>query len=162
MVVKERWVQVHRCSEALEARGLEDTLLVGIANRSTIGEEVFNRTSHGHIVVVAQGSAVNLVLPVGVGIVQHVDVFLLHAHCKAAIVKNIHALAAATLLGGDDDYTVRTTATIDSGGRCILQHVEGLNVGGVNERQSVGKTLNALVVHGHTIDNDKWVVGGVQ
>ena len=37
-------------------------------------------------------------------------------------------LAVRAFLGGDDDHTVGTTRTIDSGGRDVLQHLDAFNV----------------------------------
>ena len=55
-----------------------------------------------------------------------------------------------TLLGGDDDHTVRSTGTVDGGGGSILQHVDGLDVGGVDR---VDRTVGQ-----HTIDNEQRLV----
>ena len=54
------------------------------------------------------------------------------------------------LLGGDDDHTVRSTGTVDGGGGSILQHVDGLDVGGVDR---VDRTVGQ-----HTIDNEERLV----
>ena len=55
-----------------------------------------------------------------------------------------------TLLGGDDDHTVCSTGTVDGGGGSILQHVNGLDVGGVDR---VDRTVGQ-----HTIDNEQRLV----
>ena len=109
--------------------------------------------------VMREGGTVDLILPVGVLLTQgfhgsvvavitlvqiahelaelvtihDVDRLLLHAHSHVTIIGNTGALTATAFLGGDDDDTIATTATIDSGGRSVLQHVEALDVLGVDQ-----------------------------
>ena len=46
-------------------------------------------------------------------------------------------LAFLTLLGGDEDYTVGGTCTVDGGGSGVLQYVDALDVVGVDAVQAV-------------------------
>ena len=51
--------------------------------------------------------------------------------------------ASLTTFGGDDDDTIGTTGTIDSGRRCILQYLHRLNVGWVDvESRTVCHTIH--------------------
>ena len=70
MVLKERGIQVQGYGVALEVRGLEDTFLVGVTGRNAIRQELTQRTRNCQVVVVAEGRAIDLVLPVGVGIAK--------------------------------------------------------------------------------------------
>ena len=188
VVVKQRRVEVDSSRVALEARGLEDTLLVGVTHRHAIRQVAAHRAGHHHVVVVADGFAEDFVLPVGVVFAQclqgfglagvalvevfhessiliavhHVDGFLLHAQRHATVVRHAGLLAAAAFLGGDDDDTVRTAATVDGRCRSVFQHVEALDILRVDNTQSVRHTLDTRLVHGHTVDDDKGVVAGVQ
>ena len=58
--------------------------------------------------------------------------------------------ASLTTLGGDDDDTIGTTGTIDSGRRCILQYLHRLNVGWVDVE---GRTVC------HTIHENQRIIG---
>ena len=135
--------------------------------------------------VVADSCTVNQVLPVGVGCTQcaisftvfaiqsfhictelvcakNINSVLLLADGYATRVRNGRLLTLATLLGCNDDDTVRTTGTVDSSCRSILQDTERLNILWVYYRKEVRKTLYTIVVHCQTIDNDQWVVRCVQ
>ena len=52
-------------------------------------------------------------------------------------------LTLLTLLGGDDNHTVRCTRTVDSGSRSILEDSHVLDVVRSNHREGVAHTLNA-------------------
>ena len=60
-------------------------------------------------------------------------------------------LVSLSLVGGNEDYTIRTTRTIDRSRRCILQHCYVLNLGWID----IGKVC--YCIH-HTVDHDKWLV----
>jgi len=188
VVVEETGAQAHRSCGTLEVRGLENTLLTGVTHRHAVRKNLTHRTSYRHTMILRESSAVDLVLPVGIGIakcsnsiiiaavalievlhkltilvaIHDVDGLLLHTHRCATVVAHAYLLALTTLLGGDDDNTIRTTATIDSCGRSVLQDIEALDILGVNERQRIGKTFHAIVVHRHTVDDDQRVVAGIQ
>ena len=83
---------------------------------------------------------------------------LLHADGCASCIRNSRLLAFVSLLCRDNDDTVRTTATIDCCCRSILQHVEALNILRIDHRQRVRKTFHTIIVHRHTVDNDKRVI----
>ena len=179
VVVEQRRREVESSSEALEARSLNDTLLVGVTQAHTI-RHVLCCTGDAHLMVGADSSAINLVLPVGVGsaktitfltenvlhvvaifIAGHHVVLLAHlAKRQIAVVGNLWLRTLTALLGGDNNHTVRCTRTVDSGCRSILQHGECFDIGRVHHRETVGKTFHAVVIHCKTIDNVKRVVVG--
>ena len=70
------------------------------------------------------------------------------------IIGHLGGRTLSTLDGGDDDHTVGTTGTVDSGGRGILQDIHRLDVGGVDIRKSAHE--------GDTVEHDQRVVRGSQ
>ena len=135
--------------------------------------------------VVADAVAVNLVLPVGRGVaetfvgvralaivvldelailvsVHHVELLRDGADGERAVVSHLRSLVLAALLGGDDDDTVRTAATVDGRGRGVFQDGERLDVVRIDQRQRVVHTFRGIVVHRHTVDDNQRAVGGVQ
>ena len=127
VVVEELGVEVQAGCCTLECRGLQDTFLVGIACREAVGK-VLQATGNGHIVVMADGVLIDLILPVGRSIAHQRGclrvVFVIGVDEVAILVSRHHIhtvgcgakayvttvgylrLAACTLLGGDDDDTV--------------------------------------------------------
>ena len=160
-IVEGGLVDVHTAVVALQSGVLDDTVLVGIAQRSTIAGAL--RTVHQrYVVALREAYAHQFVLPVGVGTtilegdlvggieglvdvaegaaiflsVQYVEFLGIEAPAQVqAVVELLHALLA--LLGGDDDDAVGTTRTIDSGGRSILQYVDALDILRVNHRKGI-------------------------
>ena len=184
VVVEQRRVQVNGCRHALEVGAFQRTLLVGITQRDAVGK-FLERARQRDVVVMRDGRAVNLLLPVGVGStehlvgiallapdvldevailcgIHHVERVLVGADGHATGVRHLHALTPATFLRCDNDDTVRTAATVDGRGRGILQHVEGLDVLRVNGCEKVGNTLHSVVIHRHTINDQQRVVVGIQ
>ena len=94
--------------------------------------------------------------------IHNIQCLLLCRDRNIAAIANLWSLTAASLLCSDDDDTIRSTATINSGSRSILQYSEALDIVRVNHRQWVSKSLYALVVHCKTVDNDQWVVGCIK
>ena len=71
-------------------------------------------------------------------------------HTYIAVVLNCDS-AFLTLLGGNEDYTVCSTSTIDGSRSGILQYVDALNVVRVQAVQAiVGSTRN------DSVDNEQW------
>ena len=160
-IVEGSLVDVHTAVVALQSGVLDDTVLVGIAQRSTITGAL--RTVHQrYVVALREAYAHQFVLPVGVGAtilkgdlvggieglvdvaegttifvsVQHVEFLGIEAPTQVqAVVELLHALLA--LLGGDDDDAVGTTRTVDGGGRSVLQYVDALDILGVNHRKGI-------------------------
>ena len=75
--------------------------------------------------------------------------------------------AVRALLGGDDDHTVGTTGTIDGCGRHVLQHLDALDVRGIQERQRVEGGVARfgtsacrcrIVIHDESVDHIEWFV----
>ena len=60
--------------------------------------------------------------------IHHLKRLVVLADGQTSSVRNLGSHTHTTLLGGDDDNTIRTTATVDSGGRSVFQHVEGLDI----------------------------------
>ena len=71
-----------------------------------------------------------------------------------AVIGHLGRSALATLDGGDDDHTVGTTGTVDSGGRGILQDIHRLDIGGVDIRK--------LTHEGDSVEHDQRVVRSTQ
>ncbi len=188
VVVEQRGVEVGAHGVALEVGSLDDTLLARVAQAHAIGQILAHRAAHLQVVVGRPGGAQDFVLPVGAGSTQqahsriveagavvhlldivailvaahHVDGLALHAHGDTAVVAHLGLLAAASLLGSDDDDAVAAAATVDGGCRSVFQDVEALNVQRVDHRQAVGHALDAVVVHGDTVDHNQRVVAGVE
>ena len=130
----------------------------------------------------AEGSTINLVLPVGISIThqvcscavctivtidevtilgsaEHIKGLLASRKSNVSVVAHVSCLTFASLLRGDDDDTVRTTATIDGSRRSVLQDGEALDVLGIHHRKGIGQTLDTLIVHSQTVDDNQRVVG---
>ena len=126
--------------------------------------------------VVADTCLIVQILPVGIGIVILVQGVLVLAsiltelaecgtvhhrilledtpEAHITIIGHFGGSALSTLDGGDDDYTVGTTGTVDSGSRGILQDIHRLDVGGVDVRKGTHE--------GDTIEHDQRVVRSSQ
>ena len=123
--------------------------------------------------------AENLLLPIGRGLTKqtisllandarhillqlrgrhHIEhrVVVTHAHATRIRYLNL----ARALLGGDDNHTIRSTRTIDSRSRSVLQDGERCDIVGIDHRQAVTDTYTCTLGDGHTIDDDKRVVVG--
>ena len=183
VVLEERGREVHATRETLEVTGLGDTVLVGITGRNTI-RSIEGGTGHAQLMVSADSGTVNLILPVGVGgsescarfsegiddVVailvagEHVVRVALHADRHIAVIRNTGSTVGAldTLLGGDDDHTIGSTATIDGSSRSILQYGEALDVFGVHHSERIAQTLHTTVIHSEAVDHNQRVVGCTQ
>ena len=184
VVIKERRIEVQSSCDTLEVRGLDDTLLICITYRNTI-REIFEGSRHRDIVIMAESSTIDFILPVracctkclvrntfrSIHIlnkstifiaIHHVKRLLTHTDGSATGIRDCGLGVLASFLGCDNDDTIRTTATIDSSSRSILQNVERLNVLRIDHRKGVGKTLHTFVIHCQTINNNQRVVRGIQ
>ena len=182
VVVEEGRREIDGGSETFKAAGLERTFIVGVAEADAIGQEA-QAAVDGEIVVVADGSLVDFVLPVGVGSAKRqggcaAEAFLHHltefvaaedvkllgkrSDADTTVVGDLRTAVLAAFLGGDDDDTVGSARTVDGSGGSILQDGEAGDVFRIDHCQGVGKTLHAFVVHGETVDDDERVVGGVE
>ena len=85
------------------------------------------------------------VVAVLVGIHQLVGVAGNLVDTEVALVVELQRLVLLTVLRGDDDHTVSSTRTVDGTCRCVLQHLDGLDV--VRREVADGST------HGHTVDD---------
>ena len=153
---KDRLIAIITCSEAVAAP-------VGTSG-------------YTHVVAVADTRLVVEVLPVGVDIITLIEGVLIHAGILAefgegrsvhhgilvedrlevdiSVVGNLCGCALYTLHGGDDDHTIGTAATVDSGGGGILEDIHRLDVGGVDIRE--------LSHERNTVEHDERVVGSAE
>ena len=125
--------------------------------------------------------AENLVLPISVGCthcacieaqrgcclleltgIQYLVFLLDGRYSDIAIVGNGRSLTCTSLLGGDDDDTIRSTRTIDGCCRSILQYSKALDIVRVNHRQRVTHTTHTIVVNSQTINHIERLVGSIQ
>ena len=164
-VVEERWGQVDTYSTTAHASGLQGTVVVQEACADAVrhleGFAARNiATRDAGVDFLGEGSAVDLVLPFGtrgtqcshgIGIVtivgheeiaeslraEHVNLLGHGLECTAHVNVDAGLCTSLTLLGGDQDHTVRSTATVNSGGRSILQNRETLDVVRVDGVQHV-------------------------
>ena len=75
---------------------------------------------------------------------QHVELVGKLAEAHIGVKRHLSfALHALATLGRDEYHTVGTPGTVDGGGRSVLQHVDALNVGGVEAGHTVlcGETI---------------------
>ena len=184
VILEERRVQGRADSGTTETGSPDDTILISVAYAETV-RHVGQTTGNGDVMVCAECRTVDLFLPIGVGIAQqgcsvrayaiiisdeitilvgikYIQCLTLHRNGYITIIGHRSLLTSASLLRGDDDDTVRSSATIDGGGGGILQNGETLDISGVDHRQWVGSTLNTLIIHSQTVDDDQRVVGGIQ
>ena len=96
------------------------------------------------------------------GRVHHVHLVTDSTYRNVAVVGNAGLGALAALLRRDDDHTVRSAATVNGSSRSVLQHGERLDVVRVDQRKRVRGTLQTVVVHGQTVDDNQRVVGCVE
>ena len=62
---------------------------------------------------------------------------------EGGIITDI-VFAVGTFLRGDDNHTIGTTRTIDSGSRNVLQHFDALDIRGIEKRQRVERGITGL------------------
>ena len=182
MVVEEFRGEVETCGHALHTRGLDYTLVVGVAHVDAVREET-GHAADREVIVLRHGGAQNLFLPVGIvhlavvaelcdgrlcahavgdevgelGGVHHVEGLAggVHGHVGREVYLR---LAAAALLGGDDDDAVRCARTVDCGCRGILEHGHRLDVLRVDHCHGRYAAAVRLVRLGHAVDDDQGVV----
>ena len=94
--------------------------------------------------------------------VHHVHGLCPGGEGEVAVVAHLHGSTRAALLGGDENHTIGTAATIDGTGTGILQHGERLDVGRIHQRQRIAHTLDVVVVEHHAIDDNQRLGAGIQ
>ena len=187
VVVEKFGSHAYREVGSLIVAHLQRSLVIGIAHAHPVGELAFHITVDAQVLVGREGRAVDEVLPVGVGRTHerlhgfqtagagigaaHVVAILVachHVECRtvlfqtvAGVVAHLHILAGA-LLGGDDNHTIRSTRTVDGGGRSILQYRIGVDVVGVDRCQRVGHAGSTFECDRHPVNHDQGVVLGSQ
>ena len=60
--------------------------------------------------------------------IQYLQCLVVLTDGQASCIGNLRSHTRTTFLGGDNNNTIRTTTTIDGGGRGIFQHVERLDI----------------------------------
>ena len=70
--------------------------------------------------------------------------------------------AFRTFLGGNKDDTIGSTGTVDSGSGSVLEDGEALDIVRVDHGEWVRYTLNTILIHSETIDDDQRAVGSVK
>ena len=155
-----------------------DTLLVGITQGQVVVHPVGSAT-HGHLVGLLRGVAVeHFLLPVGahaiaervgvlgshtrvdesfidhegiLGSVQHFALFPRIGNAEGEVVVHM-GTALGALLGGYQHHAVGGAGTVNSTGRGILKHLDGLDIAGIQVVDTTGD--------GHAVHNVNRV-GGV-
>ena len=164
--------------------GLEDAVLIAVAERQAVGQHA-ELAGDAQIVVGTESGLEDFVVPVGVNIrveqrllavcaigrnqTDHV-VAAYHVGRLGARLQRIggregdfRLLAVGALLGRDDDDAVRCTRAVDCGRCGILQDGHALDVVRVDERQEVATAAHAAAhLHRHTVEHDERVVGGIE
>ncbi len=179
LAVEEFGSEVETYGGALHTRGLQDTVVVCIGDVEAVGKPA-SCAADAQVVVMREGCTQNFALPVGGGVAHQIDgilggvlvdqfaEFVAGGHvpstaCRIEVEVGAEVdlgLAAFAFLGGDDDHTVGCTATIDGCCGGVLEDGEALDVVGGNHGQGAQRTVG--VVHGHSVDNDQRIVGGVE
>ena len=85
------------------------------------------------------------ILTVLLGICQVVDILLNLVYTEITFIIDLQRLFFLTVLGRDNHHTIGSTRTVDSTGRSILQHLDGLNV--------VRREITDGSAHGNTVDD---------
>ena len=76
------------------------------------------------------------------------------------IVFNLHWFTCCSFFGCNQDDTVGSPGTIDSGCRSIFQYSESFDVVGVNRCQWIRQAGNTGVADRKSVNNDQWIVAG--
>jgi len=145
MIVKEFGSQRNASGVTFKVRGLQDTVLIGITKRNTVGKIVFDRTVGTDIVFCGNSGSHHFVLPVGVysrikvdgcnhgfrcvGVVDDEiavfvschDIYFIFPGADRDIARIVYLhRTCLAFLGSNDDYTIRGTGTVDGGCRRIF------------------------------------------
>ena len=80
---------------------------------------------------------------------------------KGSRIANLY-LVLCSFLSGNDDYTVRSTRTVNCGSRSIFQHCESLYIVRVDSSQSIRCTRSCIIRCRNTIDDNQRVIAGIQ
>ena len=181
-------IDVGADGHTVESGAVGDTVLVEVTCGKCVGG-LFVTAADGEVVLLHRRGFEKLPLPVGScgqGLGNRIFVALGGAakFCEGVIVlgehRQVHKLkilghglytglgvevdvhaAGLAALGGDDDDTVGTLDTIDSGCGSILQDVHGLDIVRVDGGQCVLGTASRLCVDEHAVDDDHRFVGRV-
>ena len=166
-------VEVSAHAHAIISLSRNHGLVVVVARAEAVAAAL-RAAGDAHVVIVAHARLVEVVLPVGVGLVALLEGVLIESGLLAhlgkrgavhhgiaveerleahvAVVAHLGRRALAALHGGDDDHAVGTARTVDGGCRGVLQDVHRLDVGGVD--------VGELPHEGDAVEHDERVVGG--
>ena len=181
VIVEETGIEADVTAEAIHLVGLQYTLLVVEARRHAVGE-LASSTADTDVVVTTVGELIDLVLPVGISRAElrgrsggdtlderAVFVSREHAHTASSFGEgalygdsDLGLLPDLTTLGGDHDDPVRGARTVDSGSRSVLEDVHRSDVLRVERAEDAGRTRYGGILDGHTVDDDKRVVAGIE
>ena len=183
VILEEARSQYHVTCPALYIVLANQTALVVIAYRHTEWQPLVDAAAHAEVIICTEGCTVNLIIPVGIGsteqwllvictkLVDDIHKFITtqhiyHLRTGLQTVGGIEVHLYSTLLsllGGNDNDTVRCTGTIDGCRRSILQYSHALDIRRVDHAEEVAAvTRDTTLLQWHAIEHDKRVVAGVQ
>ena len=187
VIVQEGRVEVQRSSNTLHLRAFDSTVIEGITDRSTIRHIdilVFETTGQRDVMVGRDSGTIDFLEPIYIVIheerilltsltgtssvrtefITGEDVQMLEhgTEGNVTIIGHFHLRTGFTFLGSNEDDTVRSTGTVDSSSGRILEDGEGLDIIRVHQGERVRYTLDTIVIHSKSIDDDQRVVGSVQ
>ena len=174
--VLELGIQVGAEAQTVEVGTDDGTFLVHIGTGHIV-LDLLGTAGGAHLVLVLEGGAEHLVLPVGtlaqdggIGVkgiggnfaqfyhiviilsefaeVHHIDAAGLAGHGEHTVIGEL-GIAGLTVLGGDEHNTVSTLGTVNGGGRSILEDFHAHDIGRVDGGQR-GDGGNATVTQGIT------------
>ena len=183
LAVEELGGEVDARGDAVHRGVAYDAAVAGVGDGHAVWQEP-GLSAHAEAVVVRDGGAQHLVLPVGVGFAQghgcraagspvarHYVAVLVAGEHVPCLAGRLHGhvggevdlgLAILAPLGGDDYHAVAGAAAVDGRGRRVLEDGHRLDVVGRDHRQRVAHALRALVAQRHAVEHDERVVGGVE
>ena len=183
VILEEARSQYHVTCPALYIVFANQTALVVIAYRHTEWQPLVDAAAHAEVIICTESCAVNLIVPIGIGcteqwllvictkLVDDIHEFITtqhiyHLRTGLQTVGGIEVHLYSTLLsllGGNDDDTVRCTGTIDGCRRSILQYSHALDIRRVDHAEEVAAvTRDTTLLQWHTIKHDKRVVAGIK
>ena len=178
VVVKEFGVQVQAGGDPVQIAGLQNTILIQIADGETI-RQVVDATGQGDRVIAHDRTLIDEILPIGIGGTQQCSLggisFVVYNGAEFVGGQHIQFIpndrigilgreidfqfSSLSFFRGDKNNTVGRAVTIDSSSRCVFQHGECFDIIGVDHVQGVGRTGDAtLLIEGNSIDDDQRIV----
>ena len=94
--------------------------------------------------------------------IHYVYCLLQYTGGNVTFIVHLWFAACFPFLCSDDNHTIRSTWTIDGGGRSIFQNSESFDVIRIYHCQRISQTLHTAIIHCQSVDNDQRIVFGVQ